>query len=76
MIINVIFINQIIENRCTESQIYEFEEIFIDYIRKCFNLYINSINQNENKILLEKPYEIMNLNFRNTSKRIFNDLIE
>ena len=76
LIINVIFINQIIENRCTESQIYEFEEIFIDFIRKCFNLYINSINQNENKILLETPYEIMNLNFRNVNKRIFNDLIE
>ena len=59
-----------------ESQIYEFEEIFIEYIRKCFKLYINNINQNEDKVILETPYEIMEKNFRNVNKRVFNDLIE
>ena len=76
IIINVIFLNQIIENICSESQIYEFEEIFIEYIRKCFKLYINNITQNEDKVILETPYEIIGKNFKNVNKRVFNDLIE
>ena len=76
LILSIIFVNQVIENNCTETQIYDLQEVLIDHIKKAFKLFIYNLNKIEDKILLETPYEIIDKKFKDVNQNVLNDLKE
>ena len=75
LILSLIFEKNIIQNLVTPSDINEINLIFIDFINNSLELFMSSINNLEDKSLLEMPYDILNQNFTNVNNQVYNNII-
>ena len=66
LILSLIFEKNIIESKCTNAyDINEIEYKFVDFINTALDSYITNISKEEDKFILETPYDIMTENFTN-----------
>ena len=75
IIISLIFEKNIIQKVCTPSDSNEITLKFIDFINNALELFMSSINNLEDKAILEMPYDIINEDFPNVNDKIHNQII-
>ena len=82
LILSLIFekelIDKLIINNNQENSDYNIEEIenkFIDFINTALDLYISNISKQEDKFILETPYDIMTQNYENVNMTIKETII-
>ena len=75
IIISLIFEKNIIQKVCTPSDSNEVILKFIDFINNALELFMSSINNLEDKAILEMPYDIINEDFPNVNDKIHNQII-
>ena len=74
LILNLIFQKKLINEVCTSDDINYLTKLFVNYIDKSLRLY--NLNPNENKNLLETPYDILSENFTNVNELTLKNLKE
>ena len=76
LVLNLIFEKKLIENKCLNSyDINEIENKFVDFINAALDLYITNLSKEENKFILETPYDIMTENFTNVNNQVKETII-
>ena len=75
IIISLIFEKNIIQKVCTPSDSNEITLKFIDFINNALELFMSSINNLEDKAILEMPYDIVNEDFPNVNDKIHNQIV-
>ena len=75
IIISLIFEKNIIQKICTPSDSNEITLKFIDFINNALELFMSSINNLEDKAILEMPYDIINEDFPNVNEQIHNQIV-
>ena len=76
LIISLIFEKKIIQKRCTPSDNKEITSQFIDFINNALELFMSSINNLEDKAILEMPYDIINEDFPNVNENVHNQIVD
>ena len=75
LILSLMFEKKIIQKKCNDNQIIQLENIFTQHIKNSINFFIKKINQIEDRVILETPYDILTQNIRNVNKNVHNDII-
>ena len=71
LILSLIFESDLINKKCKESYIKtDIEDKFINFIKTALDIYISNILKQEDKFILETPYEIMSQNFFNVNSSV------
>ena len=75
LILSLIFEKKIIQRLCTPSDSNEISLKFIDFINNSLELFLSSINNLEDKAILEMPYDIINEEFPNVNQQVHNQIV-
>ena len=75
LILSLIFEKKIIQKLCTPSDNNEITSKFIDFINNSLELFMQSVNNLEDKALLEMPYDIINEDFPNVNNQVHNQIV-
>ena len=70
LILSLIFEKKLIQKICTPQDNDEINLKFIDFINNSLELFISSINNLEDKAILETPYDIINEEFPNVNEKV------
>ena len=77
LIISLIFEKKLIENIYKDSNdISEVENKFVDFINSALDSYITNLEKEEDKNILETPYDIIVRNFSNVNMQVKDSLIK
>ena len=77
LILSLIFEKNIIESKCTNAyDINEIEYKFVDFINTALDSYITNISKEEDKFILETPYDIMTENFTNVNMQVKDSIVK
>ena len=76
LIISLIFEKKIIQKTCTPSDNKEIISKFIDFINNALELFMSSINNLEDKAILEMPYDIINEDFPNVNENVHSLIVD
>ena len=75
LILSLIFEKKLIQKICTPQDNDEINLKFIDFINNSLELFISSINNLEDKAILETPYDIINEEFPNVNEKVHMQII-
>ena len=75
LILSLIFEKKLIRKICTPQDNDEINLKFIDFINNSLELFISSINNLEDKAILETPYDIINEEFPNVNEKVHMQII-
>ena len=75
LIMSLIFEKKIIQKICTPSDIDLLNLTFIDFINNSLELFMSTINNVEDPILLEMPFDIINQDFSIVSNQLHNNIV-
>ena len=75
LILSLIFEKKLIQRICTQEDSQEINLKFIDFINNSLELFISSINNLEDKAILETPYDIINEEFPNVNEQVHTQII-
>ena len=75
LILSLIFEKKLIQKICTPQDIKEINLKFVDFINNSLELFMSSINNLEDKAILETPYDIINEEFQNVNEEVHNQII-
>ena len=77
LILSLIFEKKIIEKTCKNAyDINEIEFKFVDFINTALDSYITNLSKEEDKFILETPYDIMTENFTNVNMQVKDTIIK
>ena len=77
LILSLIFDKKIIEKTCSNPyDINEIEYKFVDFINTALDSYITNLSKEEDKFILETPYDIMTQNLINVNMQVKDTLIK
>ena len=77
LILSLIFKIKLIESKCTNAyDINEIEYKFVDFINTALDSYITNISKEEDKFILETPYDIMTENFTNVNMQVKDSIVK
>ena len=74
LIMSLIFENKLIEKLCTPSDTNLINLTFIDFINNSLELFMSTINNEEDPILLEMPFDIINQDFPDVNNQVHNTI--
>ena len=74
LIMSLIFEKEIIQKLCTPSDTNLINLTFVDFINNSLELFMSTINNVEDPILLEMPYDIINQEFPNVNNQVHNSI--
>lgn len=74
LIMSLIFEKKLIQKLCTPSDTNLINLTFIDFINNSLELFISTINNVEDPILLEMPFDIINQDFPNVNSQVHNTI--
>ena len=75
LILSLIFEKKLIQKICTQEDSQEINLKFIDFINNSLELFISSINNLEDKAILETPFDIINEEFPNVNEQLHTQII-
>jgi hypothetical protein len=75
LILSLMFEKKIIQRICTPSDSNEISMKFLDFINNALDLFMSSINNLEDKAILEMPYDIINEDFPNVNEQIHDKIV-
>ena len=75
LILSLIFEKKLIQKICTPQDSDEINLKFVDFINNSLELFISSINNLEDKAILETPYDIINEEFPNVNEKVHMQII-
>ena len=75
LILSLIFEKKIIQKICTPEDNKEINLKFIDFINNSLELFMSSINNLEDKAILETPYDITNEEFPEVNEQVHSQII-
>ena len=75
LIISLIFEKKIIQKICTPSDMNEITLKFVDFINNALELFMSSVNNLEDKAILEMPYDIINEEFPEVNEQLHKQII-
>ncbi len=75
LILSLMFEKKIIQRICTPSDSNEISMKFIDFISNALELFMSSINNLEDKAILEMPYDIINEDFPNVNEQLHDKIV-
>jgi len=75
LILSLIFEKKIIQKKCTPQDSNEINLKFVDFIHNSLELFISSINNLEDKAILETPYDIINEEFPNVNEQVHTQIV-
>ena len=76
LILSLIFEKKLIENICNSNDISEIEYKFVDFINTTLDSYITNLSKEEDRFILETPYDIISENFSNVNMQVKDTLIK
>ena len=74
LIMSLIFEKKLIQNLCTPSDTNLINLTFIDFINNSLELFMSTINNVEDPILLEMPFDIINQDFPDVNNQVHNTI--
>ena len=75
LILSLIFEKKLIQKICTPEDSKEITLKFIDFIHNSLELFISSINNLEDKAILETPYDIINEEFPDVNEQVHTQIV-
>ena len=75
LILSLIFEKKLIQKICTPEDSKEIDLKFVDFIMNSLELFMSSINNLEDKAILETPFDIINEEFPNVNEQVHNQII-
>ena len=75
LVLSLIFEKKIIQKLCTPSDSNEINLKFIDFINNSLESFMSSINNLEDKAILEMPYDIINEDFKNVNQKVHDQIV-
>ena len=75
LILSLIFEKKLIQKICTPEDSKEIDLKFVDFIMNSLELFMSSINNLEDKAILETPFDIINEEFPNVNEQVHSQII-
>jgi hypothetical protein len=75
LILSLIFEKKLIQKICTPEDSQEINLKFVDFINNSLELFMSSINNLEDKAILETPFDIINEEFPNVNEQVHTQII-
>ena len=75
LILSLIFEKKLIQKICTPDDSKEIDLKFVDFIINSLELFMSSINNLEDKAILETPFDIINEEFPNVNEQVHAQII-
>ena len=75
LILSLIFEKKLIQKVCTPEDSEEINLKFVDFINNTLELFMSSINNLEDKAILETPFDIINEEFPNVNEQVHTQII-
>jgi hypothetical protein len=76
LVMRLIFEKKIIQKLCSPTDNNELTSKFVDFINNALELYMSSINNLEDKAILEMPHDLIVENFQNVKDQVHEKLIK
>ena len=75
-VMSLIFEKKIIQKLCSPTDTNEITSKFVDFINNALELFMSSINNLEDKAILETPYDLISENFPNVKDQVHEKIIK
>ena len=75
LILLLMFEKKLIQNLCNQSDIKEINTKFIEFINNSLDIFMSTIKNLEDKILLETPYDIINEGIQDINNKVHDKIV-